>query len=77
MVYPGKDGPVDSLHFEVFRDGLQDLRAMRRLEEKIGREAVIALIHKGLPYTISMTHYPHDAEWLLEMRDRINRELAK
>ncbi len=77
MVYPGKEGPVDSLHFEVFRDGLQDLRAMRRLEEKIGREAVIALIHKGLPYTISMTHYPHDAEWLLEMRDRINRELAK
>ena len=77
MVYPGKNGPVDSLRFEVFRDGLQDLRAMRRLEEKIGRDAVIALIHEGLSYPISMARYPHDAEWLLEMRARIHRELAK
>ena len=77
MVYPGKNGPVDSLHFEVFRDGLQDLRAMRCLEEKIGRDAVVALIHEGLSYPISMPRYPHDAEWLLEMRTRINRHLAK
>ncbi len=77
MVYPGKKGPVDSLHFEVFHDGLQDLRAMRLLEEKIGRDAVVALIHEGLSYQISMTRYPHKAEWLLKMRERINRELAK
>lgn len=77
MVYPGEEGPVDSLHFEVFRDGLQDLRAMRRLEEKIGRDAVVALIHEGLSEKITMTQYPHEAEWLLNLRNRINARLAK
>jgi len=32
VVYPGADGPVDSIRWEVFREGLQDMRALRLLE---------------------------------------------
>lgn len=78
IVYPGKDGEaLDSLRHEVFFDGLQDLRALRALEAKIGREAVIAMIHDGLDYEIKMDRYPWSAEWLLGLRERVNRALAK
>lgn len=34
MVYPGKKGPVDSIRNEVMFEGIQDLRALRKLESK-------------------------------------------
>ena len=73
MVYPGEDGPVDSLHYEVFAEGLQDLRALQLLESKIGREAVMKLIQDGVDYPISITRYPREAQWLLDLRARIDR----
>ncbi len=77
IVYPGKNGEaLDSLRNEVFFEGLQDLRALRLLESKIGREATIALVHEGLGYKLKMDHYPWSAEWLLQLRERINRALA-
>ncbi len=75
-VYPGEDGPVDSIRHEVFTEGLQDLRALRLLEGKIGRQAVLDMIHEGLYYQITMKHYPHDAAWLLELRRRVNAAIA-
>ncbi len=78
IVYPGQDGTaLDSLRHEVFFDGLQDLRALRALEAKIGRDAVIAMVQDGLNYTIDMKHYPWSADWLLNLRERINRALAE
>ncbi len=76
VVYPGEDGPLDSLRFEVFHDALQDLRALNRLEEKIGREKVIELLEEGLEEPISFSVYPRDAEWLLDKREQINVLLA-
>lgn len=77
IVYPGKDGqPEDSLRHELFYDAIQDLNAFRALEKKIGRDAVIALIHEGLNYRISMENYPHSSEWLLQLREKVNRYLA-
>ena len=75
MVYPGETGPVDSLHYEVFREGLQDLRALRLLESHIGRDAVVSLIHEGLDYRINIKNYPRESIWLLELRRRINQRL--
>ena len=78
LVYPGPDGvPYDSLRHEVFFEAIQDLRALRALERKIGREAVLALLHEGLDYRLSMTDYPRSADWLLGVRERINRALAE
>ncbi len=72
LVYPGEDGPVDSIRHEVMREALQDLRALRLLEEKIGRDKVCAILEKGLGYELKMDKYPQDAEWLLNMRENIN-----
>lgn len=76
-VYPGEDGPVDSIHYEVYREALQDLRLFQLLEEKIGREKCVALLQQGVPYPIEMSHYPHSNEWLLEVRNRAIEELKK
>ena len=77
IVYPGADGkPEDSLRHEVFYEALQDLNALRALEKKIGRDAVVTLIHDGLDYRISMTDHPRSADWLLQLREKVNRSLA-
>ncbi|NLC44340.1 MAG: DUF4091 domain-containing protein [Clostridiales bacterium] len=76
VVYPGEDGPLDSLRFEVFYDALQDLRALNLLEEKIGRNEVIALLEEGLEEPITFSVYPRDEEWLLNKREQINAMLA-
>ena len=75
-VYPGEDGPVDSIHYEVFYEALQDLRALRALEKKIGREEVLRILTEGLSEPLSMRHYPRSASWILETREKINRRLA-
>ena len=78
LVYPGSNGePLDSIRHEVFRDGLQDLRALKLLEQKIGREAVLAFLKQGRTERFTMTDYPRDPEYLLELRPRIYAELAK
>ena len=78
LVYPGSNGePLDSIRHEVFRDGLQDLRALKLLEQKIGREAVLGFLKQGRTERFTMTDYPRDPEYLLELRPRIYAELAK
>jgi len=77
MVYPGKDGPVDSIRNEVMFEGLQDLRALRKLESLQGREATIELIEDGLDYELKMKYYPRSASWLLGLRERVNNRIAE
>ena len=72
MVYPGSDGPVDSIRHEIMREALQDLRALKKLESFIGREKTVEFIHADLDYQLSMTDYPRSAEWLLDLRERVN-----
>ncbi|MCP3965180.1 MAG: DUF4091 domain-containing protein [Lentisphaerae bacterium] len=77
LVYPGKDGPVDSIRNEVQRDALQDLRALQLLEKLQGRKATLEMLHEGLTYELSMTEYPQDDSWLLNKRERVNRKIVK
>lgn len=76
MVYPGEDGkPLNSLRHKVFSDCIDDLRALRLLESLKGREYVLSLIERGLDVQLSFNDYPHEQEWLLNLRERINREI--
>ena len=76
VVYPGENGqPLVSLRYKVFYDAFQDLRALKLLESKIGREKTLALLENGTP--ISFKDYPHSAEWLLETRERINKVIKE
>jgi len=78
LVYPGPDGtPWDSIRHEVFFAGLQDMRACRTLEKKIGREGVLAIINRGLDHPVSMMDFPCDDNWLPGVRRAIYDAITK
>jgi hypothetical protein len=77
LVYPGADGPIDSLKYEVHYEALQDLRALKLLEQYIGRTATINHLEAELEQPLTMTEYPHSAAWLLKIRAQVNRTLEK
>ncbi|MBB6731341.1 DUF4091 domain-containing protein [Cohnella zeiphila] len=77
LVYPGPDGPVESLRLEVLREALQDLRALQLLESLIGRERTLELLEEGLSRSLSFSEYPLEAEWLLARRERINGKIRE
>ncbi len=71
VVYPVADGCVPSLRFEVFHEALQDQRAMAFAERLVGREKVMEALEEGIA-PVTFKDYPHDASWLLGVRERIN-----
>ena len=70
-VYPGKDGPVQSLRMKVFHHSLQDLRALELAQSLTGEDPGAQV----LPGYAEMTFasYPREGEALLEARERLNR----
>ena len=71
VVYPGEEyQPVESLRFEIMREAMQDIRALRLLESKIGREKTLSLLEDA--GEITFYSYPTSAKWLLEKREQIN-----
>ncbi len=71
-VYPGDDGTAwSSLRQIVFFDALQDIRALQLCESLYGKEVVLAEMEKGIA-PITFTDWPRSAEWLLDLRFRIN-----
>ena len=78
MVYPANDGTtVESLRIKVLYDAFQDIRALCLLESKIGREKTLELIENNLATPLSFIEYPHEAEWILETRNNINRMIKE
>jgi hypothetical protein len=78
VVYPGAAGPIDSLRWEVFREGLQDMRALRLLQALAGgrpTKAVKPLL--SLPGIRSLTRYPRSDNWLLGTREKVNAAIAR
>ena len=77
LVYPGPDGrPLSSIRNEVQMDALADLRLLRLLEKREGRNAVLQLIRQGTSCGFSFTDYPRDPEFFLSLRQRIMRHLS-
>ena len=80
VVYPGPDGrPVSSIHYEVFAEALQDVRALDQLERLAGRERALDAIRSTLPEgfgDLSMTHYPHEREWVWKVREAVDAAIA-
>ena len=76
MVYPGPDGtPWKSIRLLVFAEALNDLRAFRLLESLTSREYVLELMEGGLSQEITFFEYPHETDYLLSLRARVNREI--
>ena len=76
LVYPGPDATAySSLRAQVQLEGLQDLRALQKLEEKIGRKRVLELIYEEQDGPFTFRNYPVDAGWLYRLRERIAEAL--
>ena len=74
VLYPAEDGDaLISLRFKVFRDALQDMRAMQLLEIYIGRDAVLRLFNAE---SWTMQEYPRSDMELLQLRETVNRAIA-
>ncbi len=76
VVYPGKDGALESIRNEAFQQGIQDLRALNLLEKKIGREKVTAMLEES-GMAKNFTDYPKNALWLIALRKKINRMIEQ
>ena len=77
-VYPGEDGtPEESLRAVVFSQAIQDIQAFELLESLTSREYVMQLVEGGLDAPLTFTVYPHEAAYLLELRQRINEEIDR
>jgi hypothetical protein len=71
LVYPGTDGPLDSIRHEALADGIQDYRLLQLTEELCGREEVLRMLHEGLDYKIDIRNYPLKAEWFDNLHSRL------
>ncbi len=63
LVYPGPDGPVDSLRWEVIAEALQDYALLQTLG--VGRDDEL------LRPIVSLAQFPKDEAWRLETRARL------
>lgn len=72
VVYPGEDGPIESLRLAVFYEALQDLRALQLLETMIGKEETVRLIEENLAQPLAFGDYPRDRDWTRQVRERVN-----
>jgi len=63
VVYPGPDGPIDSIRWEVFSQSLQDYALLQTLDVDPNGRMLSAL--KGFD------EFPTDGRWLRDMRRRL------
>jgi len=78
IVYPGKHGkPLASLRLMVAREAFNDLCALKLLEKHIGRDAVLELIDEDLKEQLTFSNFPQNEEYLLNLRQKINKEIGR
>ena len=72
-VYPAVDGTaLDTIHYLVFKHGIEDIRALKLCESLYGRDYVVSLIDETAGQDITFKKYPEDAGYILELREKIN-----
>ena len=78
LVYPGSDGhPEESIRMMVHYEALTDLRALRLLESLAGKEYVMDLVEGELSEPLTFKRYPKSDMYLITLRNRVNREIAR
>lgn len=76
LVYPSKDGRVfSSTRLEALSNGINDYRALRALENKMGRDSVIKLLN-DCGYKCNFTEYDTSDENYFALRNKINELLG-
>ena len=76
LAYPGRDGhALPSIREKLMAEAFYDLDALRLLETKIGRDAVLALCREVLGEDVTPTVIPA-GDALSDLRAAVNRALA-
>ncbi len=76
-VYPAPDGTTyESIRLLVFYDAIQDLRAMKLCESLYDKEYVLTLMEKDIE-PITFKSYPKSADYLLNLRERLNKAISE
>lgn len=75
VVYPGEDGPIDSIRNEILCDGWNDMRALQLAEAYVGRAKIDKLLVKfGIK---DLDKYPRRVKKFLAFRKGINEIIKK
>ena len=87
LVYPGPDGPVDSIRWEIIRDGIEDYDYLRMLSDRIkkleaagGNPALLDRARQVLNLKAlvpDLVSFPRDPKVLLDKRDEIARMILE
>lgn len=75
LVYPGKNGePEESQRLMLMDEAMADFRAMKLLEERYGRDAVLECLDVK-DEVLFLKKYPRNNEYLTKVREKINEKL--
>ena len=78
IVYPGAGGKCEeSARFMALYAAQTDLRALNALAEKTSYEHVLELIEGDLQNPITFENYPKSEFYYVNLRNKVNRELAE
>lgn len=76
-VYPDETyGAIPSLRAIVFKEALQDIEICRALESYIGREAVIAMIDDAAGAPLTLTDYPRNGDFIIDLIAEMKTKIA-
>jgi hypothetical protein len=73
-LYPGSDGPEDSIRFLMLRKAFEDHRALSLLEASVGRDAALRILDGG-DTILRFANCPKDADALVRLRSRVNQAI--
>ena len=78
LVYPKDDGsPEESIRMMLMDQALSDLRAFELLESLTNKDFVMELIEGELSEELTFENYPKSALYLINLRNRVNKEIAE
>ncbi len=78
IVYPGKNGTAyHSIRLKVFFDALQDMAALNALEKLTNKTECLKIIEENGIHSITFSDYPHEYDWLLGTREKVNAKIKE
>ena len=76
-VYPMVDGPVPSLRGLIFNEALQDVEVCKKLEEYIGRDAVVKMIDDVAGMDVTFKEYPRNSTYIPNLMQKMKSIIAE
>ena len=75
ILYPTAGGVLQSMRGKVTYEALEDMRICQLLEEKIGRDAVVAMLDEEAGMNLNFNCYPKTAAFFARLRERMIQAL--